>query len=98
MGLDTIAVCFFVCFYRIKVGQQLRALILALGKQRQVDLYEFKAHLVYQTNSEPAKLKSETLSKKQKQKQNKTKDPKEGRKKGWQQAGRKEGRTFKIKM
>jgi hypothetical protein len=36
--------------------------ISALGRQRQVDLYEFEASLVYRASSRTAKVTSETLS------------------------------------
>ena len=45
-------------------------LILALGRQRQVDLYEFEVSLVYR---QAPKLQRNPVSKKQKQKTNKQK-------------------------
>jgi hypothetical protein len=42
-------------------------LILAIGRQRQVDLYEFKANLIYRVSSRTAKATQETLLENQNQ-------------------------------
>jgi flagellar biosynthesis/type III secretory pathway protein FliH len=58
----------------------------ALGRQRQVDLYEFEASLVYKVSSRTARVTQRNpVSKNQKKK-------KEKRKKKGRKEGRKEGR------
>jgi hypothetical protein len=48
-------------------------LIPVLGRQRQLDLYEFKANLVYRASSRTARAIQRNIVSKNKTKQNKTK-------------------------
>lgn len=59
---------FFLLIYLIKVtktwsGVVVQALIVALVRLRQVDLYEFETNLVYIVRYRTPRLHSETLSK-----------------------------------